>query len=149
MSDSQGFYIQLDNPEKDTNGKIKADFGNIKEKISYIKVLAKVNDDANKEFLLYKPLIVQDEEVEPDEIKPSENLINLEYDLENNRYIGKAVNAYKIQRYSLNFKNVNNIPEYIKFELSLLILSTFKLLISVLLISNSSLVFSYISANSS
>ena len=117
MSESQGYYIQLDNPPIDKNGKIKVDFENIQQDIGYFKVLAKVNNDANKEFLLYNTLIVEDQ-LERDKIYPSDKTIQLKYNSVTKSYKGKANNANKIQKYRLNFDNINEIPDYIQFKLS-------------------------------
>ena len=117
MSESQGYYIQLDNPPIDKNGKIKVDFENIQQDIGYFKVLAKVNNDANKEFLLYNTLIVEDQ-LEREKINPSDKTIKLNYNSVSKSYKGKASNANKIQKYRLNFDNINEIPKYIQFKLS-------------------------------
>ena len=117
MSESPGFNIELDNPKLDRTGKIKVDFVDMAKEICYIKVLAKVNSDANKEFLLYNPLVVK-EDVNRETISPQKTTINIAYDSKTKSFKGTAVNAYNIQRYRLNFNNINDIPEYIKFELS-------------------------------
>ena len=117
MSESPGFNIELDNPKIDRTGKIKVDFVDIIQEIGYIKVLAKVNADANKEFILYNPLVVK-EDVDREKITPQTTTINIAYDSKTKSFKGAAVNAYNIQRYRLNFNNINDIPEYIKFELS-------------------------------
>ena len=117
ISESLGFNIQLDNPKLEKSGKIKVDFEDMKQEIGYIKVLAKVNDAANKEFLLYKPLIVK-EDVERQQITPSEEVLDIYYDSKTLSYKGKAESVYNIQKYRLNFNNRNEIPDYIKFELT-------------------------------
>ena len=117
MSESQGFYIQLDNPKPGINGRIKVDFDDIEQEVGYFKVLAKVNSDSNKEFLSYHSLIIQDR-FEREIINPSEKTIYLNYKSESKSYKGKAENANKVQRYRLFFNNVIDIPEYIKFEIS-------------------------------
>ena len=68
--------------------------------------------------LLFSFIISQQEEEMRESIEPSEKIINLEYNSKTKSYKGKAENAFKIQRYKLNFNNINDIPEYIKFELS-------------------------------
>ena len=69
--------------------------------------------------LLFSFIISQEEEEEIYKIiKPSEKTINLEYNSVSKSYKGKAENAFKIQRYRLNFNSLNEIPDYIQFKLS-------------------------------
>lgn len=78
---------------------------NLNKEISYIQVLAKVNFEKTKEFLLYKPLGII-EEISP-----------LKYNTEKKSFKGNAENAIKVQKYKLKFDNINAIPKYIKVEL--------------------------------
>ena len=117
ISESQGYYIQLDNPSYDDDGMINVNFENLDKEISYIKIIAKANFDTTKEFLAYKSLTIK-EEVDYRRINPSESLIELVYDGEKKEYKGKAEDAYKVQKYILKFNDKNEIPDYVKIELT-------------------------------
>ena len=116
ISESQGYYIQLDNPIPDSNDKINVNLENLDKEVSYIQVIAKVNFNTTKEFLLYKPLSIT-EEIDYEKIEPSQDLIILNYNKERKTYKGNAENANKVQKYRIKFDNVNVVPNYIKLEL--------------------------------
>ena len=77
ISESEGYYIQIDNPKFDGE-KINLTFEipNTRE-ISYIKLLAKVNFHSVKEYLLYKPYNISNSSDTPsdDKDKNSNNTI--------------------------------------------------------------------------
>ena len=60
--------------------------------------------------ILLSFIISQEEEEIREIIEPLEKLIILEYNSKTKSYKGKAENAFKIQRYKLNFNNINDIP---------------------------------------
>ena len=117
ISESKGYYIQLDNPTLDEDEKINVNFENLNKEISYIKVIAKANFDTTKEFLAYKPLIIK-EETDYEKIGPLEGVIEINYDTQKKGFKGNAEDAYKIQKYKLKFKDKSEIPEYVKIELT-------------------------------
>ena len=67
--------------------------------------------------LLFSFIISSEEDI-PEIIEPSEEVRDLEYNTTKESYKGKAENAFKVQRYRLNFGNISDIPEYIRFKLS-------------------------------
>ena len=123
ISESNGYNLLIENPDFDGESKVSLDLENIKEKIDYIKVLAKVNFDTNKQFLLYKPYTISGEEGndtgEYELISPSEQLIPLKYDIGKQLYKGNARDAYKIQKYQINFEgDKDKLSDYINIQLS-------------------------------
>jgi hypothetical protein len=120
ISESTGYNLQIENPEFDGDSKVTVYLNNIKEEIDYIKVLAKVNFDTFKEFILYDPYIINEEQetIPYENIEPSTTLISLKYDSQSNLYKGKAMNAYKFQKYKLEFDNIESISNYINVQLN-------------------------------
>ena len=119
ITESQGYYIQLDNPTTDDDGTINVDFESLDKEIGYIKVLAKANFDTTKEFLAYEPLTVKEEsDSDYEDIKSSKDLIELNYNTEKKGFKGNAKDAFKIQKYRLQFKDKNEIPNYVRLELT-------------------------------
>ena len=60
ISEATGRVMQINNPDYEKGKVISFTLENVKERVSYIKVMAKINNKAEKEFLLYNPVIVSD-----------------------------------------------------------------------------------------
>ena len=118
ISESKGRYWQINNPELNDNKKLSIDLLNVEKEISYIKVLGKVDLEGTRYYYLYQPLDLNGDtpEQESIDIKPSKDIIKLNYDTQKRKLIGNANNAYKIQNYKISFNDKSNIPNYIKVE---------------------------------
>ena len=118
ISNTLGRYLQVDNPYfEGGNAKVNFTLENISEEVAYIKILAKVNLNQIKEFLLYKPIDVskggESHDDNYQEMPSSSGLIELDFD--NDKEIKLNYNeAKKIQKYQINFEN--EIPKYIKVQ---------------------------------
>ena len=119
ISESNGYNLLIENPEFDGESKISVSLEDVKEEIDYIKVLAKINFDTNKQFLLYEPYTINGDEGnytgDYELIPPSKELITLKYDSEKQIYKGNAKNANKIQTYKIN---LDKTSDYINIQLS-------------------------------
>ena len=122
ISESEGFYLQIDRPEFDFEGKEHLTFqipDNNRE-IAYVKILAKVNFYSIKEFLLYKPIDIHEDDIRPnvdyDEINPTEDVIDKTYNATSNQVKLNVRGAFRIQRYKIKFNNANEIPNFIKIQ---------------------------------
>ena len=120
ISESEGRYWQIDNPEFGEDNKVYLNLYKVEKEISYIKIIAKLDFEAAKEYILYKPIDIYGDDIiiDPDaiDITPSERLIQLNFKTGDRKLVGNAHNAYKIQKYKINFDNKNKIPNYIKVE---------------------------------
>ena len=76
ISESPGKYIQINNPEYNNKDQIIFEL-NVSQEISYIKIMAKVNQEAQKYFYLYKPFDIEKDPFDNDDDdnnnKPSDN----------------------------------------------------------------------------
>ena len=119
ISESEGYYLQVDNPDFELEQQIKFVLDDVPKDLAYIKILAKVNFYNIKEYLLYRPIDIFEED-EPIPIVPTKDYeantnVILDYD-KTNRAIKLNFNiAYKSQTFSMKF-NENEIPNYIKVE---------------------------------
>ena len=117
FSESSGYNVLLENPELNDDSKVHVILEGVKEEIDYIKVLAKVNFNTYREFISYNPFIIKDEKEEEtipyEEIPASKDLISLKYNSDINLYKGNVINAFKIQKYKLEFDNIEKTSEYI------------------------------------
>ena len=118
ISESKGRYWQIDNPVLNDNQKLSIDLLNVEKEISYIKVLGKVDFEGTRDYYLYQPLDLNGNtpDQESIDIKPSNKIIELNYDTQKVKLTGNATNVYKIQNYKINFNDIKNIPNYIKVE---------------------------------
>ena len=118
ISNTLGRYLQVDNPYfEGGNEKVNFTLENISEEVAYIKILAKVNLNQIKEFLLYKPIDVskggESHDDNYQDMPSSSDLIELAFD--NDKEIKLNYNeAIKIQKYQIKF--YNEIPKYIKVQ---------------------------------
>ena len=122
ISESEGYYLQVDNPLTDEEGKKHLIFTIPDEnrQISYVKILAKVNFFSVKEFLLYKPVPINEDDIKPDvdysDLKPNSEICNLNYKVENNQIKHNVINAFRVQRYVIKVDDMNVLPNYIKVK---------------------------------
>ena len=117
ISESEGYYVQVDNPNLNANSKISINLRDLKQEISFIKVLAKVHYNSLSEFVLYQPFIIKEEPISLyEDIPPSQGLIQLNYNTSLGLYMGFAGNAYKTQKYKLYFDEKNKISNYINIR---------------------------------
>ena len=123
ISESEGYYLQIDDAVADEGGKshLLFEIPNEEREIDYIKVLAKVNYKTVKEFLLYKPIYIDLDDILPtvdyEEARPNVNLIERNYDKSTKQVKLSFAEAYKLQQYRINFNNKNDIPNYVKVEI--------------------------------
>ena len=122
ISESDGYYIQIDNPEFDEqSGKkyISFEIDQSKE-ISYIKVLAKVNFFTIKEYLLYKPIYVYEDdkfpEVATQKVLEFKSLLSYKYNTAERQIKLECQGAPKIQKYEISFEN-NEFPNYVQVQI--------------------------------
>ena len=120
ISESEGRYWQIDNPEFDGENKVHLNLLKVEKEISYIKIIAKLDFEAAKEYILYQPIDIYGDDIiidpETINISPSEKSIPLKFYTQDRKLIGIAENAFKIQKYNIQFDNKNKIPNYIKVE---------------------------------
>ena len=119
ISESPGKYWNLDNPKMDENNTITFNITDIENEVSYIKVLARVDNEANKMYLLYHPIEVSgdDDLGKPTEIElEKKDLQVIDFCTKNRRVIGHAEKVNKIQSYRIQFDFDNKILDYIKVE---------------------------------
>ena len=119
ISESEGYYLQVDNPDFEVEKKISFVLDNVPKDLAYIKILAKVNFYSVKEYLLYKPIDIYEEDeeipdVQPEELSPKTHVIK-EYDKTKRIIKLNFKEAYKSQVYQIKFDN-NDIPNYIKIK---------------------------------
>ena len=123
ISESPGKYMQINYPQYTEGSQLSYDFHIDNKEISYIKVMARVKDQAQKYFLLYTPKkIEQGDESDELIITTDENQFNIDYQ---SHIKAKAENVPKIKKYKLNFSNsmnsklqYPNLPNYIKIYVS-------------------------------
>ena len=120
ISESEGTYLQVDNPRVNEDGKVKLIFENVKKDIAYIKILAKVDFEATKEYLLYSPIDIYGDDVITDvdevNLKQSISVQDINISTEKRKLIGKANNVNTVQNYRIIYDKKNKIPNYIKVE---------------------------------
>ena len=120
ISESPGVYLQVDKPLIEADGKVSLFLKNVEQEISYIKILAKVDFEATKEFLLYNPIDIYADDiiVGGDEVplKASNDLQTIHINTDNRKTVGKARNVNQLQRYEVRFDKQNKISSYIKVE---------------------------------
>jgi hypothetical protein len=73
ISESPGRNMQINNPKYKAGEMFKFVLEDIKETISYIKVMAKVNNKSQKLFLLYTPIKLTDKDTDSNTDNPSDN----------------------------------------------------------------------------
>ena len=123
ISESPGYVIEIDNPEIDGDN-ITLSFSVPKEKqIAYIKVMSKVEFQHIKEYLLYKPIQVFEDqefpEVKPEElVEPYEKVIKRSYNEDIRQIRMNANNAPQKQNYQIEFPKGQEIPNYIKVKIT-------------------------------
>ena len=123
ITESEGYYLQIENPTKEENGKSKLSFElPNKREISSIKILAKVSFYYLLEYILYKPLYIDIDELLPDnpyiDTDPSESLITRQYDQYSKQIKLRFTKAFKIQKYKIDFSDVQNMPNYINVKVN-------------------------------
>ena len=121
ISESEGYFIQIDSPITDDQGRahLLMEIPNDKD-ISYIKILGKVNYYTSNEFLLYNPIHVNKDDALPnvdyEELDATHEIIERNYD-ESLKQVRLSFNeAFNVQQYKIDFKNVREMPNYIKVE---------------------------------
>jgi hypothetical protein len=104
----------------EADDKVNLYLKNVEQEISYINILAKVNFEATKEFLLYSPIdiYVDDIIVSGDEVtlRASTEIQTIHINTDNRKTVGKARNVNQLQRYEIRFDKQNTISSYIKVE---------------------------------
>ena len=122
ISESPGYYLQVDNPDFEIEKQIKFVLDNVPNDLAYIKILAKVNFYNIKEYLLYKPIDIYEEDepipdVDFENLEPTQ-LVERVYE-KTKRTIKLNFNeALKLQIYKIQFKNNDEIPNYIKIQVN-------------------------------
>ena len=121
ISQSEGTYLQVNNPKPNSQDKIELKLENVKKNLIYIKVLAKMNYNTTNIYLLYHPVIINETSSKIEEIKGSNNIIDLDYEANSKQVIKKIINVQNenqnhLQKFKINFKSNNDIPKYIKIE---------------------------------
>ena len=121
ITESDGYYLQLENSQPDENGKshLYFEMPDARE-ISSIKIIAKVSFTFLTEYILYKPIYIDIDDILPynpyDEGTPSQYLITKQYEESTRQTKVRFKDAYKIQQFKLDFSDVNQIPNYIKVK---------------------------------
>ena len=86
-SESIGRIMQINNPKYEKGKVISFNLENVKESVSYIKVMAKINSKELKIFLLYNPVLVSDDEP----IDPCKSDTNNDNNKDNNEAVFAAI----------------------------------------------------------
>ena len=122
ISESEGKYIQLDNPEINEESKILYSF-NCNEKLSYIKVMVKINSKADKVFYSYKPYEFLEKKDNVSYLNKTNSIIYIPYNFTSNYVEAYVHEAYKVQKYWLLYaEGVNKflkdpyLPNYINIK---------------------------------
>ena len=121
ISESEGVYKQESNPLYDTEKKITLKLENVERELAHIKIMAKINANAINEYVLYDIVNSYEEKTSP-EIAPrpeSSEPIKIEYDSRAKLGQMKLDISNKkeyLQNFVLEFKNLEEIPKYIKIE---------------------------------
>ena len=124
ISESEGYYLQIDNPEFDGEKTILTFEIPDTREIAYIKVLAQINFFSIKEYLLYKPIEIYEDDafppVTPEDIYSTAygDIINKNYNITSRQIKLNAKGAPKIQDYKLSFKDNKEIPNYINIKIT-------------------------------
>ena len=113
ISESPGKYMQINYPKYQET--ISYDLSIEGKQISYIKIMARVKDGAQKYFVLYNPKSVEQGSTEDITIPPDDRVYTIDY---KSNIIAIANNAPRIKKYKLQLKAVS-IPNYIKISVSL------------------------------
>ena len=120
ISESEGYYLQVDNPDFEIEKQIKFVLDNVPKDLAYIKILAKVNFYSIKEYLLYKPIDIFEEDEEIPyipfvDLEPN-SYIKYNYDKTKRTINLNFKKALKSQTYHITFNDKNEIPNYIKIQ---------------------------------
>jgi ssDNA-binding Zn-finger/Zn-ribbon topoisomerase 1 len=115
ISERNGLYKQLNNPVSDEEGKIKVKLDR-KNRITFIKVLAKITHEARKLYLLYNPVLSEKEPITRI-YTPTSEIISIKYNGRKHfvscKFQSSTEKEYR-QRYRLFFKS--DLPYYLKVE---------------------------------
>ena len=121
ISESDGFYLQIDNPDID-NGKryLTFEIPNNKD-ISYIKIWAKINLLLLNEYILYKPLEIENSDDEDfpeiDYTKVNKrSSTKFDYDDESRQVKLDCINVENERDFEISFAN-KEMPNYIRITL--------------------------------
>ena len=115
ISETNGIYRQFNNSLANSEGKIQVKL-NKANNVTYIKVLAKITNDAKKLYLLYNPVLSEPEPITR-VYKPTIEIIGIKYNSLKKivrRKFESSSKAKYIQRYKLYFNS--EIPYYLKVE---------------------------------
>ena len=115
ISEANGIYKQLINPTANSEGKIQVKL-NKTNRVTYIKVLAKITYNATKLYLLYNPVLSEPEPITRI-FRPTIEIIGIKYNSRKHFVRCKFESSFEKeynQRYKLYFKS--EIPYYIKVE---------------------------------
>ena len=120
MSESEGKYIEIDNPDVDITTDLSLTVEGVNKPVSYIKILARMRLDSLSEYVLYEPVLVGEADEEPHgdtvELAEKDEVQVLNYNKDKRQIIGNLKKAKKIQRYQLNFEKEEDKPDYIKVQ---------------------------------
>jgi hypothetical protein len=121
LSESKGKYYHYYDLKPDTYGKISITLDDPGKKISYIKVMTKINFEITNEFLLYEPVIVGNQQQREDPsgietVEPKEGINEVKYYKNNQMGLGKFTKAKKVQKIKLVYDKPEDISNYIKIE---------------------------------
>ena len=115
ISETNGIYKQFNNSVANSEGKIRVKL-NKTNRVTFIKVLAKITNNAKKMYLLYNPVLSEPEPITR-VFKPTMEIIGIKYNSRKQyvrcKFESSFEKEYK-QRYKLYFKS--EIPYYIKVE---------------------------------
>ena len=119
ISESHGRYWNFDNPPIDENNITTLNLSDIVKEVAYIKVLARVNNEADKLYVLYHPIIFGEDDIgKPDEkeLIATDEVQQIDFCTKNRRFIAHANNVSKIQSYRIQFDYDNKILNYYHVE---------------------------------
>ena len=118
ISEADGFYLQIDNPDIEEGKRyLTFEIPNNKD-ISYIKIWAKINLLLLNEYILYKPLEIENSDDEDFPVVEFEDVsksgpFSFTYNDETRQVKLDCKNVKNIQNYEISFKN-KEMPNYLK-----------------------------------
>ena len=118
ISSCKGKNMLIHNPEYKNTLSYELE---VSEKVSYIKVMARVSEKSQRKFYSYAPhAINQNQEVKEYNMIKTEDVQTIKYELNYNMIIANALDAKKKQKYKLVFEpnSPDKIPNYIKIDVS-------------------------------
>ena len=120
LSESPGKYWHYYDRKGDSTGSIIFSIPEPEKKVSYFKIMAKMNFEVTNEYLLYEPVIIsgqkQREDPPVDQIIPDAELVEVKYQKNYQMGLGKYRGAKKLQKIKLTFEKPDDILNYINVE---------------------------------